>query len=90
MKAVIDGIRYDTEKAINVTWVSCNCGSPDWFRGTIYVTPRSRRWFLAGEGGPYSMFGRRVGFGGWARGAGIAPLSHDRARELIGLCNGEC
>jgi fermentation-respiration switch protein FrsA (DUF1100 family) len=90
MKQVVDGIRYDTEKAIAVARVSGNSGTPEWFSGTIYITPRSRRWFLAGDGGPYSPFGQSVGWGTYASGSGIAPLTPDRAREILEVGDSEC
>ena len=90
MKQVIDGIRYDTEKAVAVARVSGNSGTPHWFSGTIYITPRSRRWFISGDGGPYSLFGQHVGGGACASGSGIAPLSPERAREFLEGGDQEC
>jgi hypothetical protein len=90
MKQVIDGIRYDTEKAVPVARVSGNSGTPHWFSGTLYITPRSRRWFMSGDGGPYSPFGQSVGWGAYASGSGIAPLTPERAREILEGGDDEC
>jgi hypothetical protein len=90
MKQVVGGIRYDTEKAIAVARVSGDSGTPHWFSGTIYITPKSRRWFVSGDGGPFSLFGQDVGGGTCASGSGIVPLSPERVREFLEGGDSEC
>jgi hypothetical protein len=89
MKAVVDGVRYDTETAVMVARVSENLGTPYSYSGTLYVTPRSRRWFICGEGGPYSMFGQKVG-NAWVGSPGLFPVSKADARDMLEHGDDEC
>jgi len=89
MKQVIDGIRYDTEKAVAVARVCGGADSHSRFRGQLYVTPRSRRWFVVGDGGPLSMFGKTVGNVSTS-GSGLVPLSPARVREILERGDDEC
>jgi hypothetical protein len=84
MKKVIEGIRYDTERATEVCKLGEHYGGRDFrsWSGTLHVTPRSGRWFIAGEGGPMSMFAQSTG-NGTSGGSDIIPLTEDRARELL-------
>jgi len=80
MRAIINGVRYDTDKA------TCICGGESvegvtdfrHWSAQLYRTPRSGRYFLAGEGGPMSRFAvaRGDGVGGSER---IIPLSEEEA-----------
>ena len=90
MRAVIDGVRYDTETAVAVARVAENLGTPYSYSGTLYVTPRSRRWFICGDGGPYSLFGQHIGGGTCASGSGIAPVTPERVREILEAGDDEC
>jgi hypothetical protein len=89
MKAVIDGVRYDTMRAIAVARVSGGADTHCHYRGQLYVTPRSRRWFLVGDGGPLSMFGQTVGNVSTS-GSGLVPLSPERVREILERGDDEC
>ena len=82
MKAIINGLRYDTEKAICVGEASHNYNNEnfDWWFVGLYKTPRSGKFFLAGEGGPWSMWARRIGDGRFD-GEGIKALSLEDARK---------
>lgn len=76
MKAIIGGLRYDTEKAVLVGEADAGGRHGDfsfWEVG-LYRTPRSRRWFLAGSGGPAGQAARTGG-------SKIIPLDKDGARE---------
>jgi hypothetical protein len=80
MKAIIYGLRYDTAKAILIGEASSDVGRGDfshWSAG-LYKTPRSGRYFLAGEGGPMTRWARSVGnmTGG---GEGIIALTREDA-----------
>jgi hypothetical protein len=74
MKATIHGLRYDTSKARLIGEASHRYGpSGDlthWSAG-LYRTPRAKRFFLAGSGGPMSRWGRRT--------EGIIPLDSEEA-----------
>jgi hypothetical protein len=89
MKAVVDGVRYDTMRAIAVARVSGGADSHSRYRGQLYVTPRSRRWFVVGDGGPLSMFGKTVGNVSTS-GSGLVPLSTARVREILEHGDDEC
>ena len=76
-------MRYDTEKAIKVgTYCSPESTSDfTWFEATLYKTPRSRRFFLAGEGGALSRFAQSCGQNTWTGGSDIIPLGYRIALE---------
>jgi len=81
LKRIISGTRYDTTKAECIGQTSAACSRSDfrWWTASLYVTPRSRRYFLAGRGGPCSMFSVRVEQNSWSGGDGIIPLTKDEA-----------
>ena len=78
MKAIINGLRYDTDKAILVGEASYGYSGDfgRWDAG-LYKTPRSKRFFLAGSGGAMSRWARNSRTGG----SGIFPMSDEEARE---------
>ena len=81
MKSIINGKRYDTDKAVEIG-NSGSGGSHDdfkWWFATLYKTPRAGRFFLAGEGGPMTLFKRSHPDGGWGYGGGIIPMTNDDA-----------
>jgi hypothetical protein len=87
MKAIINGKRYDTAKAILIgkannigTQVSSKSDFGYWEAG-LYKTPRSGVFFLAGEGGAMSMFSSSCGGGMRGYGSGIIPMSNADALE---------
>ena len=59
MKAIINGLRYDTDKATLIGEASHGYASDfqHWEAG-LYKTPRSGRFFLAGSGGPMTRWSR--------------------------------
>ena len=77
MKAIIDGKRYDTEKAIEIGHSSHNGSRTDfqWWSASLYKTPRAGRFFLAGQGNGLSRFATSVDGGGWTSGESIIPLT---------------
>jgi hypothetical protein len=81
MKAIINGKRYDTEKATLIGSASSDAGRSDFrfFREELYVTPRSGRYFVAGEGGAMSRWAQRVDKNGYTGGKGILPLTREDA-----------
>lgn len=82
MKAIINGTRYDTEKArlVGEAWHGATGDFNRWEAG-LYVTPKSRRYFLAGNGGPMTRWARPAVGGGLQGGEGIIPVSREEALE---------
>ena len=76
-------MRYDTEKAIKVGTYCSPESTRDfnWFEATLYKTPRSHRFFLAGEGGALSRFAQSCGQNTWTGGSDIIPLGYRMALE---------
>jgi len=82
MKRIINGFRYDTEKADLIASASYgNAGDFEAWYEALYKTPRSGRFFLYGEGGPMSKYGRATGQNSWSGGEKITPLSPKQALE---------
>ena len=82
MKKILNGRRWDTEKA-NLICEVVN-GLPhymDYVNAGLYQTPRSKRFFIAGEGGPLSIFAHCDG-NSCCGGEKIIPISTDVARWL--------
>jgi hypothetical protein len=82
MKKIINGVRYDTDKAIPIG--SCRHGYRNDFgswEATLYMTKITRRYFLAGSGGPMSQYGRYTGAGSLSGGEGINPMTQRQALE---------
>jgi hypothetical protein len=83
MKAIINGLRYDTEKVTLIGEASHGYrGDFTCWEAALYRAPRSGLYFLAGSGGPMTRFGRRgqqqnetIG------GTGIQPMDDDEALE---------
>ena len=82
MRQIIDGLRYDTKKAKLIGVASSSCGVTDfrYFEAGLYLT-KSGRFFLAGEGGPMSMWRDQIDHNSWGGGSGIIPLSKHDALE---------
>jgi hypothetical protein len=85
MKTIINGTRYDTSNATLIGETSNNnaysvTDFAYWSAG-LYVTPRSKRYFIAGEGGAMSRFAKPYGRGGSIGGEGIIPMSEADAFE---------
>lgn len=85
MKAIINGLRYDTEKAIEIGQAGSdgNISSSDfsYWTATLYRSPRAHRYFLAGHGGPMTRWAKAIGNNGRVGSSGIIPLDADDARE---------
>lgn len=80
MKAIINGFRYDTEKADCIGSASHGYGG-DFSRwsASLYRTKRSKNHFLAGEGGPMSRYGRNLGQNTMGSGERIDPVTREEA-----------
>lgn len=83
MKTIINGVRYDTTKAnvIGTHYHGTNTRDFEQWEATLYVTPQSGRYFLAGEGGPMTHYARHSGPNSWGGGSRIDPLTKDQAFE---------
>jgi hypothetical protein len=82
VKKIINGVRYDTDKAELIGEYETNLPYNDfkWFSAGLYVTPKARRYFLVGEGGPMTRFAQRVDNGA-TYGEGLFPMEPSEARE---------
>ena len=85
MKAIINGMRFDTAKADFIAEtdnLGSGCDSTrdfSYWTAALYKTPRSGRYFLAGEGGPRSMFSRSTGQNSWSGGEKVIVFEDERA-----------
>ncbi len=81
---IINGLRYDTDKATEVATDSWGYASDfDHWVETIYVTDRGN-WFLVGSGGAMSRYAVAVEGGG--RGGSrdnVRPMSPDQVRAWL-------
>jgi hypothetical protein len=83
MKKIIDGKRYDSEKAERVAGFQNGLGASD-FRyifEDLYRTA-SGSWFLHGEGGAMTEYSKPDG-DGWTGGSDIHPLDEEEARKWL-------
>lgn len=87
MKKIIEGLRYDTDKSITIGRFS-NLGSGassttdfQYWTATLYRTPRSGKYFLVGEGGPMSRFGKQIDQNSYGWGEKLMPLGKEEAFE---------
>jgi hypothetical protein len=82
MKAIINGLRYDTDKATCVGTAGYSGSRTDfqWWEAGLYRTPRAHRFFVAGRGGPMTMFSHRVQNGSQG-GDKLIPMGLEEARE---------
>ena len=81
MKAIINGFRYDTDKAIEIG--SREHGeivtNLDYWEATLYVTKRAHRYFLAGTGGAMTTWARSTGQNETSGGEGIRVMTKAEA-----------
>ena len=81
MQKIIDGKRYDTEKAKLIAEDSWSYRSDfNHYEESLYLTTKGR-WFLHGQGGPASKYAESVPGGGWTGGQAIRPLTEQEAFE---------
>jgi len=83
MRAVINGLRYDTDKAVLIGEAGYSGSYSDfqWWEAGLYRTPRAGRYFLAGSGGPMTRWARSIGFNGRTGSSGVFPMTPEEARE---------
>jgi hypothetical protein len=87
MKKVLDGKRFDTEKAVfignadNLNKGVSSCSDFNYWDADLYVTPKSKQYFLHGEGGPMTRWSKPAGNNSWSGGEDILPMSKEEAFE---------
>lgn len=82
MKRVIDGKVYNTETAEEVCELPCHYypGDFQYHETTLYRTPKGA-YFLAGKGGPMTMWSEPSGNNGYSGGSGLRVIDQAEARE---------
>lgn len=83
MRRIINGNRYDTEKSHLIgCWSSFSSPSDfNYIQESLYITPRSKQYFLAGEGGANSKYSIPTSQNWRGAGEKIIPMSEDQAFE---------
>ena len=81
MKKIINGKRYDTDSSEVVATYSNYSSSSDHCYESLCRT-KSGNWFLSGEGGGLSRYGRLVG-NGMTGGEDVKPLTPKEAMEWL-------
>ena len=82
MKKIINGLRYDTAKSIMVgSYDNIGRGANStidihYWEATLYKTPKSGRFFLAGAGHAIAQFGTGTGWG-----ERVIPLDAEEALQ---------
>ena len=83
MKKIINGLRYDTDKATLIgEYHTPGLGSGDfrYWEASLYKTPKSGKFFLAGEGHAMTRFASHTGnSSGW--GSKLIPMNKEEALE---------
>ena len=84
MRAIIDGLRYDTKTATEVAGYDNGLGWGDFrhIEEALFRTPRGR-WFLAGCGGAMTRYARSCGGNCTTGGEGIHPIAAADARKWL-------
>jgi hypothetical protein len=81
MKKIIEGRRFDTDRAKKVAFTQYSYPSDfHWWRETLY-RKNTGEFFLHGEGGPMSRYAVTVGQNEWEGGEKISPLKYEAAKE---------
>lgn len=87
MKKIINGVLYDTDKASlvgeydNLHYGADSVTDFSYWQAGLYKTPRSGRFFLAGEGGPMTRFSRPAGNNTTSGGRALFPMDRQEAFE---------
>ncbi|MCV3769086.1 hypothetical protein [Rhizobium sp. TRM95796] len=80
---VVDGLRYNTETAIEICtyYSTADVGDFTYECTTLFQTKKGR-FFIAGHGGPRSRWSRSLGNNTIASGEGLRPISAEEARRF--------
>lgn len=88
MKQVIEGRAYDTENADEVCDLPSTQDRSDFAcHSTKLYWTANKRFFLAGSGGPKSMWRESAGQNSWQSGSGIRVVSDQEARQYMEAAN---
>jgi hypothetical protein len=80
MKQIIDGKSFNTDTAICLCELECRYYPGDYgHHDTKLYRTKKGAYFVAGSGGPASMWARPAGNNGWTGGSGIRPVSKSEA-----------
>ncbi len=80
MKKIIKGKRYDTEKATRIgSYEFGNRTDFNHIREELFITPRSKEYFLAGMGGANTKYRESVSQNTWSGGERILPMDKESA-----------
>ncbi len=83
MKRIIEGKTYNTETATHVCELDCRANRGDFgYHDTDLFRTAKGQFFLAGAGGPSSMWAQSVPNGS-VGGSGIRLVSTDEARQIM-------
>ena len=74
MRRIIHGRRFDTDVSTLIGSSEDKTSPQGWWEASLYITPQSRRFFLAGSGGIMSR---------WRGKEGIFELSKEEACAWI-------
>lgn len=83
MRKIIDGKMYDTATATLIA--EHQYSSPrewDYENEELYLK-KSGEWFLFGEGGSYSKYGKKCDPNHWCGGEAIKPLTEQEAKKWL-------
>lgn len=87
MMKIVNGRRYDTDKAIEIDEFNNFGRGADsvqdfrYWQASLYRTPKGGRYFIYGYGGPMTRFAQSAGQNSWGSGWDIIPLSRKEAFE---------
>jgi hypothetical protein len=85
MKQVMDGKFYDTSKANRICELASSTqdrGNYGWHNTELYRTAKGR-FFIAGKGGPRSIWAERIDNNSWRGGDGMRAVTEDEARSYM-------
>ncbi len=84
MRKIIGGKVYDTTKATKVAeWDNMyDVSNFEHYSETLH-RKRTGEYFIHGEGGPASKYGKSLGNNTWGGGESIVPMDYERARQWM-------
>lgn len=84
MRTIIEGRVYDTETAQCICGLDCrhNRGDFGYHETDLYRSPGGQ-FFIAGWGGPDSLWARSAGQNSWSGGGGLRLVGEAEARAIM-------
>ncbi len=81
MKKIIRGKRFDTDSAHRIGSDCSSLPANDfgYWDVSLYVSPRSKSYFIAGSGGPMTRFAQSAGQNQWTGGSDLIPMTREEA-----------